>query len=205
MSKFALISVSDKKGIIPFASTLHFGYGYEIISSGGTANLLKSQKIPVSTVSEYTGSPEILGGRVKTLHPKVHAGILADKSNDSHLLDCTSIGVSPIDLVVVNLYPFEQTVANPDSTASDIIEKIDIGGPTMVRAAAKNHESVYILTNPSQYDPFTKCILEKKGERSEEEYRVSLAYQAFQMTSSYEHSINKWFNEHPLLKEETDE
>ena len=205
MSKFALISVSDKKGIIPFASTLHFAYGYEIISSGGTANLLKSQKIPVTTVSEYTGSPEILGGRVKTLHPKVHAGILADKSNESHLQDCTSIGVVPIDLVVANLYPFEQTVANPDSTVSDIIEKIDIGGPTMVRAAAKNHENVYILTNPDQYDPFTKCILEKKGEHSEEEYRVSLAYQAFQMTSMYEHAINMWFCSHPLLNEKTDE
>ena len=199
MSKFALISVSDKKGIIPFASTLHFAYGYEIISSGGTANLLKSQNIPVTTVSEYTGSPEILGGRVKTLHPKVHAGILADKSNESHLQDCTSIGVTPIDLVVVNLYPFSQTVANPDSSESDIIEKIDIGGPTMVRAAAKNYKNVYILTNPNQYDPFTKCILEKQGEYSEEEYRLSLAYQAFSDIYAYDRDIQQWFMNRPLL------
>lgn len=199
MSKFALISVSDKKGIIPFASTLHFGYGYEIISSGGTANLLKSQNIPVTTVSEYTGSPEILGGRVKTLHPKVHAGILADKSNESHLQDCTSIGVVPIDLVVVNLYPFEKTVANPDSSESDIIEKIDIGGPTMVRAAAKNYKHVYILTHPNQYDPFVKCILEKQGKYTEEEYRLSLAYQAFTDINVYDKAIQEWFIDRPLL------
>ena len=130
---YALLSVSNKEGIIPLAQELYFTYGYDLISSGGTAKVIADADIPVSKVSEYTGSPEILGGRVKTLHPKVHGGILAKRGDPNHDIDMKSNGIGFIDIVVVNLYPFQATVAKKDVTWEEAIENIDIGGPTMVR------------------------------------------------------------------------
>ncbi len=185
---YALLSVSNKEGILPLASALHYVYGYDIISSGGTAAALKKADIPVTTVSEYTGSPEILGGRVKTLHPKVHGGILAKRGDPNHDIDMKSNGIGFIDVVVVNLYPFQATVAKPDVTWADAIENIDIGGPTMVRSAAKNHAYVSILTNPEQYDTFVEALKED----SVDELRPQLALEAFKHTAEYDKAISKW-------------
>jgi len=185
---YALLSVSNKEGILPLASALHYVYGYDIISSGGTAAALKKADIPVTTVSEYTGSPEILGGRVKTLHPKVHGGILAKRGDPNHDIDMKSNGIRFIDVVVVNLYPFQATVAKPDVTWADAIENIDIGGPTMVRSAAKNHAYVSILTNPEQYDTFVEALKED----TVDELRPQLALEAFKHTAEYDKAISKW-------------
>ena len=185
---YALLSVSNKEGILPLASALHYVYGYDIISSGGTAAALKKADIPVTTVSEYTGSPEILGGRVKTLHPKVHGGILAKRGDPNHDIDMKSNGIKFIDVVVVNLYPFQATVAKPDVTWADAIENIDIGGPTMVRSAAKNHAYVSILTNPEQYEMFVEALKED----TVDEMRPQLALEAFQHTAEYDKAISTW-------------
>ena len=150
-TKRALISVSDKSGVLDLARGL-VDAGYEIVSSGGTAAELADAGIPVTKVSEVTGSPEILGGRVKTLHPKIHGGILADRRKPEHVAELEEQGIVPIDIVVCNLYPFERTVADPDVTEDDAIEQIDIGGPAMVRASAKNFHSVAIVVNPLRYE-----------------------------------------------------
>ena len=144
----ALISVSDKNGIIEFARTLH-AQGVEILSTGGTAKLLIDNMIPVMEVSKHTGFPEIMDGRVKTLHPKIHGGILGRRGIDDGVMKDNDI--APIDLVVVNLYPFEETVAKEDCSLDDAIENIDIGGPAMVRATAKNHAYVSIIVDPEDY------------------------------------------------------
>ncbi len=149
--KGALISVSDKTGVVDFARGLAEA-GFEIISSGGTAEVLAEAGVKVNKVADLTGAPEILDGRVKTLHPKIHGGILADRRKDSHVAELAKHGIAPIDLVVVNLYPFEQTVARPEVTEDDAIENIDIGGPAMVRAAAKNWHSVAVVVTPDHYD-----------------------------------------------------
>ena len=147
MNYYALLSVSDKTGIVDFAEGL-IRAGYTLISSGGTASVLKAEGIPVMKVSEYTGSPEILNGRVKTLHPKIHGGILAQRGNPVHDMDRNANDIGLIDIVAVNLYPFKETVAKPDVTLAEAIENIDIGGPSMVRSAAKNFKDVAVLTNP---------------------------------------------------------
>ena len=147
MAPVALLSVSDKTGLVPLAEALHRTHGYTLLSSGGTAKVLQDAGLPVTRVSEYTGAPEILGGRVKTLHPRVHGGILAKRGDSSHQADLQQQGIEPIDVVVVNLYPFRETVAKPDVTWDQAIENIDIGGPTMVRSAAKNHKWVSIVVN----------------------------------------------------------
>ncbi|HCA76947.1 MAG TPA: bifunctional phosphoribosylaminoimidazolecarboxamide formyltransferase/inosine monophosphate cyclohydrolase, partial [Alteromonas sp.] len=146
--KRALLSVSDKTGIVEFAAALHEA-GVELLSTGGTAKLLADKGLPVIEVSNYTGHPEIMDGRVKTLHPKIHGGILARRGTDEAVMAENNIG--PIDLVAVNLYPFAATVAKEDCTLEDAIENIDIGGPTMVRAAAKNHKDVTIVVNAADY------------------------------------------------------
>ena len=184
---YALLSVSNKEGITDLARSL-VDYGYTIISSGGTHKVISEADIPVMKVSEYTGSPEILGGRVKTLHPKVHGGILARRGDPNHDIDREANGIGLIDIVVVNLYPFQATVAKPDVTWEDAIENIDIGGPTMVRSAAKNHENVSILTNPEQYDIFLECL--KDG--TVDEMRPKLALEAFMHTAEYDKAISKW-------------
>ena len=184
---YALLSVSNKEGITDLARSL-VDYGYTIISSGGTHKVISEADISVMKVSEYTGSPEILSGRVKTLHPKVHGGILARRGDPNHAIDMKSNGIEFIDVVAVNLYPFKETVAKPDVTWDDAIENIDIGGPTMVRSAAKNHAHVSILTNPSQYDEFLVAL--DQGKVSE--LRPKLAQEAFQHTSEYDTAISNW-------------
>ena len=185
---YALLSVSNKEGIIPLASSLHYDYEYDLISSGGTAQVIKDAGIPVTTVSEYTGSPEILGGRVKTLHPKVHGGILAKRDDRDHDADRLRCLIELIDIVVVNLYPFQATVAKDNVTWDEAIENIDIGGPTMVRSAAKNHAHVAILTNPEQYELFVESL--KDG--TVDEMRPQLALEAFRHTAEYDKAISKW-------------
>ena len=184
---YALLSVSDKTGIVDFAREL-VGAGYTLISSGGTHKVISEADIPVMKVSEYTGSPEILGGRVKTLHPKIHGGILAKRGDPNHAIDMKSNGIEPIDIVAVNLYPFKETIAKPDVTWDKAIENIDIGGPTMVRSAAKNHAYVSILTNPKQYDEFVVAL--DQGKVSE--LRPRLAQEAFNHTAEYDTAINNW-------------
>ena len=184
---YALLSVSNKEGIVEFARSL-VGFGYTLISSGGTHKVISEANIPVMKVSEYTGSPEILGGRVKTLHPKIHGGILARRGDPNHDIDREANGIGLIDVVAVNLYPFKETIAKPDVTWEDAIENIDIGGPTMVRSAAKNHAHVSILTNPTQYDEFVVALDQGKVA----ELRSQLAVAAFQHTAQYDAAISTW-------------
>src|SRR5213595_163610 len=146
----ALISVSDKTGILEFAQALH-ALGIKLLSTGGTARLLADAGLPVTEVADHTGFPEMLDGRVKTLHPKIHGGLLARRDVPAHVAALKEHGIAPIDLLAVNLYPFEATVAKPGCTLEDAIENIDIGGPAMVRSAAKNWQGVAVLTDPSQY------------------------------------------------------
>ena len=149
-SRRALLSVSNKNGLIPFAQGLQ-ELGYEIVSTGGTATALATAGVPVVNVSDVTGFPEMLEGRVKTLHPGVHGGILADRSKPDHLAAIQAHNIRPIDMVCVNLYPFAATVAKPDVTLEDAIENIDIGGPAMIRSAAKNHNHVIVVVDPADY------------------------------------------------------
>ena len=186
---YALLSVSNKEGIIPLADAL-VEQGYQLLSSGGTAKVLIEEGIPVTKVSEYTGSPEILSGRVKTLHPKIHGGILAKRGDPLHDIDLKANSIGLIDVVVVNLYPFRETVAKPDVTWDKAIENIDIGGPTMVRSAAKNHSYVSILTNPNQYTGFIKALRETKLS----DLRPKLALEAFKHTAEYDSAISKWID-----------
>ena len=194
-SPIALLSVSNKEGIVSLANSL-IEHGYDIISSGGTAKALREADVEVSKVSEYTGAPEILGGRVKTLHPRIHGGILAKRDNEEHDRDRKNNGIQLIDVVVVNLYPFQATVADPHVSWEKAIENIDIGGPTMVRSAAKNHNHVSILTNPEQYDIFVDAL--KDG--SVDDLRQSLALAAFQHTAEYDAAITKWMKDRTILK-----
>ena len=187
MTYYALLSVSDKTGIVDFADGL-VRAGYTIISSGGTHAVLQAAGIAPMKVSEYTGSPEILNGRVKTLHPKIHGGILAQRGNPVHDIDRQNLGIGLIDIVAVNLYPFQATVAKDDVTWEDAIENIDIGGPTMVRSAAKNHAHVSILTNPEQYEVFIESL--KDG--TVDAMRPQLALEAFRHTAEYDKAISTW-------------
>jgi phosphoribosylaminoimidazolecarboxamide formyltransferase/IMP cyclohydrolase len=186
--KRALISVYDKTGLVPFAERL-VAAGVEIVSSGGTAVALTVAGITVSTVTEVTGAPEILGGRVKTLHPKIHGGILARTDNEQDLADLADNAIEPVQLVVVSLYPFRETVAIPDATEAEIIEKIDVGGPTMIRAAAKNHAYVGIVTSADQYDKVARAV-EDGG--LDDDLRRALAAEAFFHTASYDAAIVGW-------------
>ncbi|BAU10830.1 phosphoribosyl aminoimidazole carboxy formyl formyltransferase/inosinemonophosphate cyclohydrolase [Leptolyngbya sp. NIES-3755] len=187
MARLALLSVSDKTGLVEFAKQLVEEFGFDIISSGGTAQTLKAAGLPVTKVSDYTGSPEILGGRVKTLHPRIHGGILARRDLPEHLADLEAQNIRPIDLVVVNLYPFEQTIAKPNVTLEDAIEQIDIGGPAMVRASAKNFANLTILSNPNQYEAYL-TELRNNGEVSIA-FRQNCSLQAFKHTASYDSAI----------------
>ena len=181
----ALISVSDKSGIVPFAQALH-QLNIEILSTGGTYKLLKSENIPTIEIADYTGFPEMMDGRVKTLHPKVHGGILARRDLDQAVME--KHGIPPIDLVVVNLYPFEATVANPDCDLPTAIENIDIGGPTMLRAAAKNNRFVAVLVNPTDYDEIIK-LLKANNKQLDDQTRFDLAVKTFEHTAAYDAAI----------------
>jgi phosphoribosylaminoimidazolecarboxamide formyltransferase/IMP cyclohydrolase len=188
--KRALISVSDKQGIVEFAQTLD-RLGVEILSTGGTAKLFREKNIPVIEVSDYTGFPEMLDGRVKTLHPKVHGGILGRRDLPEHVTAMQEANIPNIDMVVVNLYPFRETIAKPDCTLEDAIENIDIGGPTMVRAAAKNYHHVAIVTDPADYVQLTR-ELESSGGAVGAETRVALAKKAFSHTAEYDGAISNY-------------
>ncbi|MBF2075326.1 MAG: bifunctional phosphoribosylaminoimidazolecarboxamide formyltransferase/IMP cyclohydrolase [Synechococcales cyanobacterium C42_A2020_086] len=187
MARLALLSTSDKTGIVELAQSLVSEFGFELLSSGGTAKALQAAGIPVTKVSDYTGSPEILGGRVKTLHPRIHGGILARLDLPQDQADLEANQIRPISLVVVNLYPFEQTIARPDVTRADAIEQIDIGGPAMLRAAAKNFAHLTVLCQPSQYADYLR-ELRQHGEASLE-FRQNCALQAFEHTAAYDRAI----------------
>src|SRR3954465_8435370 len=181
----ALISVSDKTGLAEFAKALHGEFGIELISTGGTAKYLRDLGLPVTDVSDVTGFPEMLDGRVKTLHPKVHGGLLGVRDNPEHLAAMTEHGIQPIDLVCINPYPFEATVAKPGVTFEEAIENIDIGGPSMIRSAAKNHRFVLVVTSPDRYEKVLGDLREHKG-HSCGKHRLKQAQRAFAHTAEYD-------------------
>ncbi len=188
MSKMqrAVISVYDKTGLLPFAQAL-VAAGLEIISTGGTAKVLREQGIIVSDLSAYTEFPEMMDGRVKTLHPRIHGGLLFLRGNKVHEAAARKHDIKPIDLIVVNLYPFEQTVARPDVTLAEAVENIDIGGPSMLRSAAKNHESVTVVIDPADYAEVAGQIT-ANGETTPQ-LRQRLSVRAFARTASYDAQI----------------
>ena len=197
MNYYALLSVSNKSGIVDFGEGL-VRAGYTLISSGGTHAALQAEGIPVMKVSEYTGSPEILEGRVKTLHPKIHGGILARRGHPVHDMDRNANGIGLIDIDAVNLYPFKETVAKPDVTLADAIENIDIGGPSMVRSAAKNYKDVAVLTNPNQYGIYLDAINGNISSVTPEQLRSQFAVEAFRHTAEYDTAINSWMEDRVL-------
>src|SRR5881628_1096033 len=188
----ALVSVSDKTGIAPFARALE-RQGVDIISTGGTAVLLRKEEIPVREISSFTAFPEVLEGRVKTLHPRVHGGLLYKRGNPKHEEEARECGFEPIDLVVVNLYPFEATIAKRDVTLAEAIEKIDIGGPSLIRSAAKNYESVTVVVDPADYDVVLENLRDNNGETTLK-LRERLAIKAFIRTAEYDRAIGTFLN-----------
>ena len=187
--KKALISVTDKSGIVELAREL-VALGFEILSTGGTAKALHEAGVPVTEVSAYTGFPEILDGRVKTLQPKIHGGLLGRRNDPGHQEQMQSLGIEPIDLLIVNLYAFEKTVAKPDCTLEEAIENIDIGGPAMLRAAAKNYQDVTVVTDPADY-PKVLSELKARGGTSQAT-RFELAKKVFALTHHYDGAIT-WY------------
>lgn len=187
--KRALLSVSDKTGITKLAQFLHEN-GVEIISTGGTMRAIQEAGIPVTYVSDVTEFPEIMDGRVKTLNPKIHGGILAVRNNPEHMQEMEELGIKPIDLVVVNLYPFKETISTPGVSETEAIENIDIGGPAMLRAAAKNFRDVVIITNPARYSSLI-AMLREHGEVNLT-MRKTLAKEAFRHTSEYDAMISDY-------------
>ena len=192
----ALISVSDKTGIQEFAKEL-VNFGYEIISTGGTANVLKNAGLEVITIDQVTGFPEMMDGRVKTLHPKIHGGLLARRDDPSHMDAAQNHGIEMIDMVVVNLYPFESTISKKDVTLSEAIENIDIGGPSMLRSAAKNFHSVSVVVNPQRYADVISNLKDNNGETSFA-LRQDLALEAFQHTARYDTVISNYLAKQQL-------
>jgi len=190
MEKLALLSVSDKTGLVDFATALVKEHGYRLLSTGGTAKLLADKGLPVTEVSQHTGFPEMMEGRVKTLHPKIHGGLLCRRDKEEHLAAAREHGIGLIDLVVVNLYPFEQTVAKPGVHFEEAIENIDIGGPSMLRSASKNHEAVTVVCDPSDY---TSVLAAMKGPSEDLlALRRKLALKVFQRTASYDAAIARY-------------
>ena len=188
----ALLSVSDKTDLIAFARCLE-SHGVKLISTGGTAAALADAGMQVTKVEQVTGFPEMLDGRVKTLHPKVHGGLLARRDLDAHNAALAEHGIDPIDLVCINLYPFERTVADPDVSIPEAIEQIDIGGPAMIRSAAKNHASVTVVTDPAQYDAVSIELNTHEGTVSAD-MRRNLALAAFSRTAAYDAAISAWMS-----------
>ena len=190
--KRALISVSNKDGVVEFARQLHEA-GVEIVSTGGTMKAIKEAGIPVTYVSDVTGFPEIMDGRVKTLNPYIHGGILAVRDNPDHVQQMKEHKITGIDLVAVNLYPFRETIAKPNVTLAEAIENIDIGGPAMVRAAAKNFKFVIIVTNPARYNEIARQV--KENDCVDDKTRMELAQEAFAHTASYDDMIQHYLAE----------
>jgi len=187
----ALLSVSDKAGLVEFAKALHQEFGIELLSTGGTAKALREAELPVIEVSEYTGAPELFEGRLKTLHPKVHGGLLHRRDSGEHVRQAKENGIDPIDLVVVNLYPFEETVAREEVTMEEAIENIDIGGPSMLRSAAKNASAVTVVTDPADYDRVLDEMREHTGDTSLR-LREELALKVFKRTGAYDTAISNY-------------
>ena len=187
MEKRALISVSDKTGIVEFAKALSAEHGYAIFSTGGTAKLLAKEGVPVTEVSDYTGFPEMMNGRVKTLHPKIHGGLLCLRDNPDHMKQAEQNGIGMIDMVVVNLYPFEATVAKSGCTLEDAIENIDIGGPSMLRSAAKNHKDVTVVCDSADYG---RVLAALKNPEELKSLRKLLALKVYQRTAAYDTAIS---------------
>src|SRR4051812_11345733 len=188
----ALVSVSDKSGLVEFARALG-GFGVEILSTGGTAKALRDAGVEVRDVSDVTGFPEMLDGRVKTLHPRIHGGILAVRDNPEHTRALEEHGIEPIDMVVINLYPFERTIMREDVTLEEAVEQIDIGGPAMVRSAAKNFRDVAVVVSPSHYEEVAEEMRDNDGALSSET-RERLAVLAFEHTSAYDTAISDYLN-----------
>ncbi|MEH2434302.1 MAG: bifunctional phosphoribosylaminoimidazolecarboxamide formyltransferase/IMP cyclohydrolase [Nostoc sp.] len=194
MARLALLSVSNKTGIIDLARSLVEEFDFDLVSSGGTAQALKDAGLPVTKVADYTGSPEILGGRVKTLHPRIHGGILARRDVPQDITDLENNQIRPIDLVVVNLYPFEETIAKPGVTLSQAVEQIDIGGPAMLRASSKNFAHLAVLCDPAQYDEYLEELRQNNGVASLE-FRQKAALKGFLHTASYDQAIASYLAE----------
>lgn len=186
----AIISLSDKTGITDFARDLQ-SFGVEILSTGGTAKTLRESGLTIMDVSEYTGFPEMLDGRVKTLHPKIHGGLLGIRDNPEHVQKMRDHGIREIDMVIVNLYPFEATVAKPSCTIEEAIENIDIGGPSMLRAAAKNYPYVTVIVDPSDYKPVLDEMKKTNGSVSRET-NFRLAQKVFRLTARYDKAIAEY-------------
>ncbi len=187
-----LVSVSDKTGVVEFVKPLQVEFNIKVLSTGGTADLLRKGGVVCTDVSDYTGFPEMMNGRVKTLHPKVHGGLLCIRGNENHMAAAMQHDIRMIDMVVVNLYPFEKTIAKPNVTLDEAIENIDIGGPSMLRSAAKNLESVAPVSDPRDYAGILKEMRENDGALSFAT-RFYLAALAFQKTQSYDAAIALWF------------
>ena len=185
----ALLSVSDKTGLAELGKAL-VERGYEILSTGGSASVLRDSGISVTDVSEVTGFPECLSGRVKTLHPVIHAGILARRDNEEDMDFLKEQGIGAIDLVVVNLYPFKKTIMTPDVSIDEAIENIDIGGPTLIRAAAKNAKFVTVLSDPTDYESYIKVFDEAKDESNYLDFRLKMQAKAFRHTAYYDSLIS---------------
>lgn len=192
MSKItrAIISVTDKAGVVEFAQSLA-SFDVAILSTGGTARAMREGGVSVTDISEYTGFPEMLDGRVKTLHPKVHGGILGMRDNPQHVSTMEAQGVQPIDMVVVNLYPFERTVAREGVSLEEAIENIDIGGPSMLRSSAKNFRDVTVIVDPTDYGPVLEEMSENQGATTLET-RFRLARKVFRLTSAYDGAISRY-------------
>ena len=188
--KRALISVYDKNGVEKLARTLK-GFGAEILSTGGTARHLETCGIPIRSVDAFTGHPEILDGRVKTLHPRIHAALLARRDREEHMAQCAELNIEMIDMVVVNLYPFESTVADDKVSLEEAVEQIDIGGPTMLRSAAKNFSAVAVVTSPDQYETVIEQLKNNDG-RIDLQTRLALAHSVFERTSGYDRAIAEY-------------
>jgi len=186
----AIISLSDKTGILEFAKELQT-FGVEILSTGGTAKALREYRLKIMDVSEYTGFPEMLDGRVKTLHPKIHGGILAIRDNPAHAKKMKEHGLQSIDMVVVNLYPFEATVAKPSCPLEEAIENIDIGGPSMMRAGAKNYPYVTVIVDPADYQPILE-EMKKSGGSVSKQTNFRLAKKVYQLTARYDKAISEY-------------
>lgn len=189
--KRALVSVTDKTGVVEFVKTLADEFGVEVISTGGTAKALVDGGVKVTAIDDYTGFPEMMGGRVKTLHPRVHGGLLCRRDDEQHMADAKANGIEMIDMVVVNLYEFEKTVAKPDVTFADAIEHIDIGGPSMLRSAAKNNDFVTVVSDPADYDRILAEMRANDGATTLETRR-QLALKVFQTTSRYDNAISEY-------------
>ncbi|HMK44422.1 MAG TPA: hypothetical protein VK445_09820 [Dissulfurispiraceae bacterium] len=190
MIQRAVISVSDKTGVVSFAKELS-ALGVEILSTGGTAKAMREGSVPVIEVSDYTGFPEMMDGRVKTLHPKIHGGLLCRRNNAQDMADCARMGIKPIDMVVINLYPFEATISKPDVSFHDAIENIDIGGPAMLRAASKNFHDVVVLIDPADYRGVID-EMKANGNNVGTETKLRLAQKVFAHTGAYDVLISRY-------------